>query len=312
MGLRWALLFILTVSLALPAPAQTDPAPATAATRQKEMGARKAFASGDWDRALDLFSDLYAETLHPVYLRNIGRCHQKKREPQKAIDAFQDYLAKNKHLGPGERREIDGYIAEMERLRDEQARAPRPEATPAPAPPPVNEPLPPVHNPPPRRPPPRGRSRCLRFTPRRRRPRRGRWSPRLRRRRTSPSTGSGGSGPPSGPWWRGPWWRSSRSATAARRRRSARRGWSVASESDPGRCRPAGVRLRRGGPAERRGGERQRRSPLAVGAPAGHHRRPGHPHLRRPCGRRADAGRFRRLHRRRSRRDRGRHRHRAH
>jgi hypothetical protein len=149
MGLRWALLFILTVSLALPAPAQTDPAPATAATRQKEMGARKAFASGDWDRALDLFSDLYAETLHPVYLRNIGRCHQKKREPQKAIDAFQDYLAKNKHLGPGERREIDGYIAEMERLRDEQARAPRPEATPAPAPPPVNEPLPPVHTAPP-------------------------------------------------------------------------------------------------------------------------------------------------------------------
>jgi hypothetical protein len=146
MGLRWALLFTLTVGLALPAAAQTDPAPTSAATRQKEMAARKAFASSDWDRALDLFSDLYAQTLHPVYLRNIGRCHQKMRQPQKAIDAFQDYLAKNKHLGPGERQEIDGYIAEMERLRDEQARAPRPEATPAPGPPPVNEPLPPVPN----------------------------------------------------------------------------------------------------------------------------------------------------------------------
>src|SRR3954466_8612916 len=122
MGLRWALLFILTVSLALPAPAQTDPAPATAATRQKEMGARKAFASGDWDRALDLFSDLYAETLNPIYLRNIGRCHQKKREPEKAIDAFQDYLAKGKSVTASERKEIQGYIKDMEQLRDDQAK----------------------------------------------------------------------------------------------------------------------------------------------------------------------------------------------
>ncbi len=143
MGWRWALLLTLTLGVALPARAQTDAPHTTRATRDKEMAARKAFASGDWDRALDLFSDLYAETLHPVYLRNIGRCHQKKREPQKAIDAFQDYLAKNKHLGPGERPEIEGYIAEMERLRDEQARAAQAQAAPAPSP--VTAPLPPPH-----------------------------------------------------------------------------------------------------------------------------------------------------------------------
>ena len=68
------------------------------------------------------FAKLYAETLHPVYLRNIGRCHQKMREPQKAIDAFQDYLAKEKKISADERAEIDGYIKEMETLRDEQAR----------------------------------------------------------------------------------------------------------------------------------------------------------------------------------------------
>src|SRR4029453_3994549 len=99
-----------------------SPAPANAQARvskQKELAARKAFAAGEWDKALDLFSDLYAETLHPVYLRNIGRCHQKKREPQKAIDVFQDYLAKNKSVTPDEEREIRGYIQEMEQLRDE-------------------------------------------------------------------------------------------------------------------------------------------------------------------------------------------------
>ena len=69
---------LLILTLVGPSVAVGQPA----ATKQKELAARKAFASGDWDKALDLFSDLYAETLHPVYLRNIGRCHQKKREPE--------------------------------------------------------------------------------------------------------------------------------------------------------------------------------------------------------------------------------------
>jgi hypothetical protein len=106
-------------------------------TRDIEMKARETFAAGHYDQALELFAKLYAETLHPVYLRNIGRCHQKMREPQKAIDAFHDYLAKSPKsgkdkIGADERLEIEGYVKEMEALRDEQARA----ATP-PVPPPV-------------------------------------------------------------------------------------------------------------------------------------------------------------------------------
>jgi len=112
---------------------------------QLEMKARESFAAGRYDEALQLFAKLYAETLHPVYLRNIGRCHQKQHEPQKAIDAFHDYLAKAKKVTPDERKEIDGYISEMEALRDEQARAQTPPPTvlrppaaaaPPPAPPP--------------------------------------------------------------------------------------------------------------------------------------------------------------------------------
>jgi hypothetical protein len=87
-----------------------------------EMKARESFAAGRYDEALQTFAKLYAETLHPVYLRNIGRCHQKMREPQKAIDAFQDYLAKTKtgkdKITPEERTEIEGYIKDMETLRD--------------------------------------------------------------------------------------------------------------------------------------------------------------------------------------------------
>ena len=90
---------------------------------QMEMNAREAFAAGRFDEALALFAKLYAETLHPVYLRNIGRCHQKMREPQKAIDSFHDYLAKNRKIAPDETAEIEGYIHEMEALKQEQTRA---------------------------------------------------------------------------------------------------------------------------------------------------------------------------------------------
>jgi len=105
------------------------------ANNQLEMKARESFAAGRYDEALQTFAKLYAETLQPVYLRNIGRCHQKMREPQKAIDAFKDYLAKSPKTGKEkvsaeERTEIEGYIKEMEALRDEQARAPAPPVTP--------------------------------------------------------------------------------------------------------------------------------------------------------------------------------------
>jgi hypothetical protein len=112
--------------------------------QKKEMAARKAFAAGEWSAALDLFAQLYAETLHPVYLRNIGRCHQRLREPQKAIDAFNDYLAKGK-VSADERAEIQGYIKEMEALREEKAAEVRRQQAPQPLPPALRpEPPPPV------------------------------------------------------------------------------------------------------------------------------------------------------------------------
>src|SRR3954462_575899 len=92
------------------------------ADRAVEMKAREAFAAGKYDDALNLFAKLYAETLHPVYLRNIGRCHQKLRQPEAPIDKFREYLAKEKKLPGDERKEIEGYIKEMEALKEEQAK----------------------------------------------------------------------------------------------------------------------------------------------------------------------------------------------
>jgi len=120
-------------------------APALAAPSKKEIQARQEFAAGRYAAALELFAQLYAQTLHPTYLRNIGRCHQELGDPDKAIASFRQYLAKARDLKPAERQEVEGFIAEMEALkrkRDESAAPPPPPPVsltapnPDPAPPP--------------------------------------------------------------------------------------------------------------------------------------------------------------------------------
>lgn len=93
---------------------------AAAKQDSREKKARHAFAVGHFAEALDLFGALYADTLHPTYLRNIGRCYQNLDQPEKAIIAFKDYLRLAKGLTVAEKAEIDGYIAEMEALKRKQ------------------------------------------------------------------------------------------------------------------------------------------------------------------------------------------------
>jgi len=110
----------------------------------REMRAREAFAAGRYQEALDGFVKLYAEKLHPNYLRNIGRCYQNLGDPDKAISSFREYLRKAKAVGSDERQEVEGYIKEMEELKRQREAA----ATPPPPPPPTARPAPPTLPPP--------------------------------------------------------------------------------------------------------------------------------------------------------------------
>jgi tetratricopeptide (TPR) repeat protein len=115
-------------------------APALAADA-REMQAREAYAAGRYQDALDLFVKLYAETLHPNYLRNIGRAYQNLDQPDRAISSFREYLRKARALSDRERAEIEGYIHEMEALKRGRAAVPpqasAPRASPALAAPPA-------------------------------------------------------------------------------------------------------------------------------------------------------------------------------
>src|SRR4051812_31305199 len=83
-GLLAGFLALATVSVVL------APAAAIAAPDRREMKAREAFAAGRYQEALDIYVKLYAEQLHPNYLRNIGRCYQDLGQPDQAINAFRE------------------------------------------------------------------------------------------------------------------------------------------------------------------------------------------------------------------------------
>jgi len=115
--------------------------PALAAPLDKrELEARADFAAGRYQKAVDTFAQLFADTGDPLYLRNIGRCYQKMKRAQEAIDSFQEYLLKGKNLSQSERQEIEGYVKEMQALKASEAPPPAP--APAVTPPAPSAPLP--------------------------------------------------------------------------------------------------------------------------------------------------------------------------
>jgi len=87
---------------------------------EREAKARELFAVGQYREALALYGKLYADTAHPTYLRNIGRCYQNLREPDKAISSFEEYLRQAKGLSPEQRAVVEGYIREMDELKRKQ------------------------------------------------------------------------------------------------------------------------------------------------------------------------------------------------
>jgi hypothetical protein len=109
--------FVLAGALAGRAVAAPDP---------RELSAREDFAAGRYQVALEVFARLYAETLHPNYLRNIGRCYQNLGEPERAITSFRDYLRKGRNISADEHVEIEGYIKEMQDLERQRAAASAP------------------------------------------------------------------------------------------------------------------------------------------------------------------------------------------
>jgi tetratricopeptide (TPR) repeat protein len=127
--------------------AQADDSPSKAAPaasrKDREKRAEAAFIAGHYQEAAELLDGLYAEFHSAIYLRNLGRCHQRLKNPDRAIAAFDEYLRRGKNITAAEREEVKGFIHDMEEMKRQQ------EAAAAPPPPPPAPPAPVVTTPPP-------------------------------------------------------------------------------------------------------------------------------------------------------------------
>jgi hypothetical protein len=120
--IRIALLVV--VSLMAAAGAQAAPA-------AKEKEASRLFFGGRFGEALAIYVDLAVETSNPIYMCEIGRCHQRLGNLIEARRNVSECLAAAK-LTPAKKRQFQAVLAEIDAAA---ARAPAAATAPAPPPP---------------------------------------------------------------------------------------------------------------------------------------------------------------------------------
>jgi tetratricopeptide (TPR) repeat protein len=79
-----------------------------------EKAAKKACATGDFAKGVDLLADLYVESNDISWVYNQGRCYQQNNRWEQAISRFREYLRKAKDISDSERAETERQIAECE------------------------------------------------------------------------------------------------------------------------------------------------------------------------------------------------------
>jgi hypothetical protein len=86
------------------------------------MQARKACAAGQVERGIELLAEIIAERNDPNAVYNQARCYQGNGRPEQALARFREYLRIAPRLTPPERRQVDGFIRELEHDLDARAR----------------------------------------------------------------------------------------------------------------------------------------------------------------------------------------------
>ena len=122
-----ALVGVATVTVAFPARAAEMDKNAKADAKE----AMRFYKAGNYDDAAKVFLKLsiaYPDML--VFVRNLGACYYYMQRFEPALSNLRDYVHRKKDIAPDDRAEVEGWIGEMERRRDQAATA---AAAPAPA-----------------------------------------------------------------------------------------------------------------------------------------------------------------------------------
>jgi hypothetical protein len=101
--------------------------------QQQATRARKACLSGDYQKGVDILTELFIETKEPMMIFNQGRCLEQSSRYEDAVSRFEEYLRLTKNTGAKDRGEAKEHIVECQAKLD-RMRAPAPALPPAPAP----------------------------------------------------------------------------------------------------------------------------------------------------------------------------------
>jgi hypothetical protein len=86
-----------------------------------ENSARKACMMGDYQKGIDILSDLFIETKLITYVYNQGRCFEQNHRWEEALDRFLEYQRKTPGVDERERSEVEQHIVECKSYLKEQA-----------------------------------------------------------------------------------------------------------------------------------------------------------------------------------------------
>jgi hypothetical protein len=108
--------------------------------KKSSADAKKAtqlYKQGNYEEAAAVFLQLSVDNPDmPVFVRNLGACYYYLRRPDPALSNLREYLHKKRDIAPDDSAEVEGWIAEMDQLRQHgstPAAAPVPIPVPAPA-----------------------------------------------------------------------------------------------------------------------------------------------------------------------------------
>jgi len=87
----------------------------------KERAARKACLSGNYQKGVEILSDLFIRTGNPVFIYNQGRCLEQSGRSEEAINRFREYLRKAKDASAEDRADAEKHITDCQALLDEKA-----------------------------------------------------------------------------------------------------------------------------------------------------------------------------------------------
>jgi hypothetical protein len=96
------------------------PLPQAAGQEVSERAALKACMSGDYQKGVDILSDMFINTRNPAHIYNQGRCYEQNGRCAEAINRFREYLRTAKNPTAEEKLDTEKHIRDCQTLSSQQ------------------------------------------------------------------------------------------------------------------------------------------------------------------------------------------------